>query len=63
MPARSGRTAPLGRENQSRRDHLKVAHYEVVGKGVKDSSVPNKGRSNPQSVARIRPRERKQPIR
>jgi hypothetical protein len=35
------------RENQSRRPrklsgqgYLKVAHYEVVGKGVKDSSVP-----------------------
>ena len=27
---------------------------------AKDSSVP--GRSNPQSLARIRPRERKQPI-
>ena len=38
-----------------------VAHYEVVGKGVKDSSVL-KGRSNPQSLARIRPRQCKQPI-
>ena len=44
----------------SRRDHLIVAHDEVVGKGVKGSSVP--GRSNHQSLARIRPRERKQPI-
>jgi hypothetical protein len=41
--------------------HLKVAHYEVVGNGVKDTPSP-KGRSNPQSLARIRPRERKQPI-
>jgi hypothetical protein len=31
------------------------------GKGVKDSSVPE-GRSNAQSLARIRPRERKRPI-
>ena len=38
-----------------------VAHYEVVGKGVKDSSVPE-GRSNHKSMAGIRRRERKQPI-
>src|ERR1700730_3476509 len=50
-----------GRENQSRRGHSKVAHYEVVGKAVKDSSVP-KGRSNPQTLVRIRPRENQQPI-
>jgi len=52
-PARARESVPQG--------DLKVAHYEVVGNGVKDSSVP-KGRSNPQSLARIRPRERKQPI-
>jgi hypothetical protein len=44
-----------GRENSVPQGHLKVAHYEVVGKGVKDSSVPE-GRSIPQSLARIRPR-------
>jgi hypothetical protein len=38
-----------------------VGHYEVVGKCVKDGSVPE-GRSNAQSLARIRPHERKQPI-
>jgi hypothetical protein len=51
-PRRRGeRISPAG--------HLIVAHYEVVGNGVKDSSVPE-GRSNPQSSARTRPRERKQ---
>jgi hypothetical protein len=50
-----------GDEKSVPQGHLIVAHYEVVGKGVKDSSVPE-GRSNPQSSARIRPRERKQPI-
>jgi hypothetical protein len=33
----------------------------VVGKGVEDRTVPE-GRSNPQSLARIRTRERKQPL-
>jgi hypothetical protein len=32
LPRRGERISPGG--------HLKVAHYEVVGKGVKDSSVP-----------------------
>jgi hypothetical protein len=61
---RSGRTAPrraAGAKESVPEGHLKVAHYEVVGNGVKDNSVP-KGRSIPQSLARIRPRERKQPI-
>jgi hypothetical protein len=51
----------LGERISPAEGHLIVAHYEVVGKGVKDSSVPE-GRTNPQSLARIRPRERKQPI-
>jgi hypothetical protein len=51
---------PRGARESVPQGHLIVAHYEVVGKGVKDSSVP--GRSNPKSLARIRPRERKQPI-
>jgi hypothetical protein len=33
---------PGGRENSVSQGHLKVAHYEVVGKGVKDSSVPER---------------------
>jgi hypothetical protein len=47
---------PGGRENSVSQGHLKVAHYEVVGKGVKDSSV-REGRSIPQSLAHTRPRE------
>jgi hypothetical protein len=33
---------PGGRENSVSQGHLKVAHYEAVGKGVKDSSVPER---------------------
>jgi hypothetical protein len=52
---------PTGATESVPQGHLIVAHYEVVGKGVKDSSVPQ-GRSNRQSSACTRPRERKQPI-
>jgi hypothetical protein len=31
---------PAGARESVPQGHLKVAHYEVVGKGVKDSSVP-----------------------
>jgi hypothetical protein len=60
-PAKRRPRHTVATAGRRRKGHLIVAHYEVVGKGVKDSSVPA-GRSNTQSLARMRPRERRQPI-
>ena len=50
-----------GARNSVPQGQLKVAHYKVVGIGIKNSSVPE-GQSNPQFLARIRPSGAQQPI-